>query len=170
MDEFSRQTLAFPGGTKERINKELKVDFTGARIQNQLTAIHNTTVINRNIMNSQTKEVQSRKKASSIIKLSKQQIKAQHKVRASFASLFDLVAVMCMLAVPVIVYNSLLSQGGIDFPGLSIGADVLREKKLLFMGGGELVLISLFFIYNFKISKFSFGEKIAGIKKKYTKQ
>lgn len=176
MDDFSRQQLAFPGGGKERINKELKVDFTGARIQNQMTAVHNNTVINRNIMNDrppvhfQKKEVDSRRKASSVIKLSKHQIKAQNKIRASFASLFDLLAVICLLAFPVIIFNYLVANGGIDLPGLSLGVQVLKEKKILFMGGGEILLITLFFFYNFKISKFSFGEKVAGIQKKYKKQ
>jgi hypothetical protein len=176
MDEFSRQVLTFPGGSKERVNKELKVDFTGARIQNQLTAVRNDTVMNRNIMNYRSpvhfhkKEVESRKKASSVIKLSKQQIKAQNKIRASFASLFDLAAAICLLAIPIIFFNYLIAQGGIDLPGLSLGVKVLKEEKILFMGGGEIILISLFFFYNFKISKFSFGEKIAGIQKKYKKQ
>jgi predicted component of type VI protein secretion system len=176
MDEFSRQSLAFSGGSKERVNKELRVDFTGARIQNQQTAIRNDIVVNGNIMNDrppvhfQKREVEIRKKASSTIKLSKQQIKAQNKIRASFASLFDLAAVICLLAIPVIFFNYLIAQGGIDLPGLSLGVQVLKEEKILFMGSGEIVLISLFFFYNFKISKFSIGEKVAGIQKKYKKQ
>jgi pSer/pThr/pTyr-binding forkhead associated (FHA) protein len=176
MDTFSRELLAFPGGTKERVNKELKVDFTGARIQNQLTSVHNNTSINRNIMNSrpashfQKKEIEVRKKASSMIKLSKEQIKAQNKIRASFASLFDLAAVICLLAIPVIIFNYLITTGGIDLPGLSMGVKALKEEKFLFMGSGEIFLITLFFFFNFKISKFSFGEKVAGIQKKYKKQ
>ena len=175
MDAFSRDMLAFPGGERERVAKDLKVDFTGARIQNQLTSIRNNYGANKNIMNDrpehfQRKEVETRKKASSYIRLSKEQIKSQNKIRASFASLFDLIFVISLLAVPIAAMNYFIGNGGIDLPGISLEVSFLKQEKALFMGVGEILLIGLFFMLNFRVLKFSFGEKIAGIQNKYTKQ
>lgn len=174
MDAFSRDLLAFPGGGKQRVAKELQVDFTGARIQNQLTSIKNNYALNTHIMNRpahfQRKEVESRKKASSYIRLSKEQIKSQNKIRASFASLFDLIFVICLFAVPVVGMNYFIANGGIDLPGLSLESSFLKQEKAVLMGVGEILIIGLFFLLNFRVLKFSFGEKIAGIQGKYKKQ
>ena len=54
--------------------------------------------------------------------------------------------------------------------GLALEVTFLKEERTILMGLGEVLLIGIFFFVNFRFLKFSFGEKVAGIQKKYIKQ
>lgn len=159
MDRNSVDALTFPGMSKERIGHELRVDFTGARIANQaysqspkgVQASHVPTV---------NKEIEVRKKIQSKIKLSKQEIKLRNKVRASMASTLDVVFLIMMIAMPLIVTNIIIL----------FNAQALRSYRLPMMLASEVIFVGLYYVVNFKLLRFTLGEKFSGLEKIYEAQ
>lgn len=153
-DAEAMKLLSFPGPMKDRASYELKVDFTGARIQNQIN--------NKKIKASQkiqydpshAKEIELRKQAHSRLKLPKEEIKANHKFKAMISSLLDMALLGAFLYVPYHFQDFIPS----------------KEHKLFALIVVEIFAASIFLAVNFKSSKFSFGEKISGIEKLYQNQ
>jgi hypothetical protein len=150
--------LTFPGPNKERISYELRMDFTGARIQNQLYEKQTPYGYKETIHVSHVKEFELRKKAKSQIKLSKQEVLDQHKSLSLMANFLDTILILSVIGTPLVMMNSL----GVPF------ARHGARNKLGIVLVIELVVLSIFIYLNYKRDKFTIGEKITGLKKIYT--
>ncbi len=157
MSPDSVDALTFPGPFKDRMVYELKADFTGARIQNQVQTSRRNT--NRESTEaSRIREIDLRKKVKSKVKVSKQEIRSRHKVLSTVSSLIDAFLAFTALCLPLLLISKVL-PAGFD-----------KNAKLFVLLGLEVVAITTYFIFNFKISKFTLGEKITGIEKYYLEQ
>jgi hypothetical protein len=158
MDPQSVDALTFPGAVRDRQSHGLQLDFTGARMINQ--GLVNPATVERKPTSSANQELEARKKAKSTIKLSKQEIKLRNKKRASLASTFDVILMIFSIAAPLLASNVLILMS----------PTLIQEHRLMFMLGSVLLCVVLFFILNFKVLKFTIGEKISGIEDLYKKQ
>ncbi len=158
MSPDSVEALTFPGPFKDRLNYELKADFTGARIQNQIQnkAARNTNKVSADA--SRIREIDLRKKVKSKLKVSKQEIRARHRVLSIISSLIDAFLAFTVLCLPLLLISKLMPSG-FD-----------KNAKMIVLLGLEVVAITLYYIFNFRISKFTIGEKITGIEKSYLEQ
>lgn len=157
MSPDSIEVLTFPGPYKDRLNYELKADFTGARIQNQLSN-KVTYVTKASNQASHAKEIDLRKKVKSKLKVSKQEIRSRHKFLSAVSSMIDLFMAFTILCLPFLLISKLIP---VDFE---------KDIKIIVLIGLEVVAIAIYYILNFRLSKFTFGEKISGIEKKYLNQ
>jgi pSer/pThr/pTyr-binding forkhead associated (FHA) protein len=158
VDAEAADLLTFPGHFKDRMNYELKADFTGARIQNQLSNKRLSVIPKIRMNESHVREVDLRKKIQSRIKLSKQEIRSRFKFQAFLATIFDSTALFLILSIPVFLISQLV-------PGTATKEQKLYALVTLMGLGG-----STFFLVNFKVSKFTVGEKLSGIKERYLNQ
>lgn len=157
-DQEALDVLTFPGPLKDRMSYELKIDFTGARIQNQ-QANKNLSVIPKvNLDASHAKEIDLRKRAKSKLKVSKQEIRARHKFAAFLSSLLDAFVMFVIMCLPLLLMNKFV-------PGT-----MSKNQKLISILILEVASVGIFFMSNFKIAKFTIGERLFGIQEKYQKQ
>ncbi len=157
MSPDSVDALTFPGPFKDRMNYELKADFTGARIQNQ---VQNSRV-NTNRASTEAshiREIDLRKKVKSKLKVSKQEIRSGHKLLSIVSSLIDSFLAFSVLCLPLLLIAKVI-PAGFD-----------KNSKVFVLLGLEVVAIVAYYILNFKISKFTIGEKISGIERLYLEQ
>ncbi len=158
MDLNSIQALTFPGPSKDRAAHELNLDFTGAR---QINQGGNLPVSKKKQHGpNHKKEVDLRKFAKSKIKLSKQEIKLRNKSHSTFSTTVDTVFMLISVITPLVILNLV----SLKSPSL-IG----QQKNAIFITI-EMMTILLTWYWNFKVRKFSFGEKLAGIEKLYRDQ
>jgi len=148
--------LTFPGPFKDRLNYELKADFTGARILNQTG--QNSLPPNYSQEASHIREIDLRKKVKSKLKLSKQEIRTRNKFTSLVSTFLDGVAFAVVLSIPLFIVSRLVSS------------KVDQSQKLSFLITLELTALGIFIISNYKLSKFTIGEKLSGIKKLYSNQ
>jgi hypothetical protein len=146
--------LTFPGRTKERIAFELRADFTGARTQNQIN--FNNNQLPKSILPtlSLAKEIAIRKRAKSPIKVSKASVHENNKGVSFIAKSVDYLCLFLSLLLPFYMTNFLSDE--LDYFQLLIITIVI-----------ELLSIGNFYLYNFKKRKFTIGEALSGIQKKY---
>lgn len=157
-DAEALEYLTFPGPFKDRLNYELKADFTGARIQNQAMTKKYKAIPKMAATASHEKEIEMRIKAKSKIRLTKDGIKSRHKFLSSMALASDFLLMGAFLAIPVAaIFMTDLSK--LD-----------QRLRIAILVGSELAVFSSFMYLNFKISKFTFGERVMGIKSKYLNQ
>lgn len=159
MDKNSVEALTFPGVAKDRIGHELRVDFTGARMANQ-SYMQKPNGVQASKVPTVNKEIEVRKKAQTKIKLSKQEVKLRNKVRASMASTLDVVFLCLMIALPLIVTNIVIL----------FNAKAMKTYRLPMMLASELIFVGLYYVINFRILKFTLGEKFSGIQQIYEAQ
>lgn len=156
MPQDAIDALTFPGPFKDRLNYELKADFTGARIQNQL---NNKRPVAPDLeTKSHEQEIKLRRKIKSNIKLSKQEIRLQNSFLAITSTILDGATLVAVMFLPVI------------FAGRIIPSRVPHNQRLIFLIASVVIFGLVFFIVNFKKMKFTFGERVAGIKELYDKQ
>ncbi len=166
MDNYAVDNLTFPGPKKERMDYELKADFTGARIQNQLyTHAHPDNLLNTP---SQAKEIALRKKAQTRIILSKQEIKLRSLSQVHSARWIDGILTFFVFLLPIIYVNSASRFGGI--PWLELSAEIVNKHRMNLIGAGEIFFSGMFFIINSRLMNFSIGEKLMGVEKLYQDQ
>lgn len=160
MENQAILSLTFPGATQDRMAHELKLDFTGARQMNQnhFTQAHGPKTAKTS--QSIHREIEVRKQANSKIKLSKFEIKQRNKVRASMASTIDVILLILAIGFPLIVTNLIIL----------FKPTMLQNYRLPVMLLSEIVFVSLYFLVNFKMLKFTLGEKLAGIQDLYCAQ
>ncbi len=158
MDPGSVDALTFPGAARDRQSHGLQLDFTGARMINQGQA--NSLVPEKKPTTSANKELEVRKKANSRIKLSKQEIKLRNKKQASLASTLDVLFILFAFAVPLISSNLIIL----------LNPTLLQQHRLSVMFGAISISVGIFLVLNFKLLKFTIGEKIAGIQKLFNQQ
>lgn len=147
MTPDSVDILTFPGPSKNRVDYELKADFTGARIQNQ--QYHEKLQAAAEVRGHE-KEVYLRKKASSKILLSKQEIRAQYKIRSLITTFLDGGLVFFFLFFPMLIFSKKLAP-------------------LFLLGTGVASAIACFFV-TYKLMKFTLGEQLLGFQDLYKKQ
>ncbi len=147
MDRESVELLTFTGA--DRMNSELRADFT--TVQNQKNLQEIGAQVPKRANPNKAKPAKPRAPAT------KQTVKAQHKTLASVAILIDVVLLIFFACLPVLVFDSQ------DKP--KVGVTDIKSNKLLFILVLELVLVIGFFFLNFKVLKFSVGERLAGIRK-----
>lgn len=157
-DAEALEFLTFPGAFKDRLNYELKVDFTGARVQNQLMNRQNKVIPKKAAAASHEKEIEIRKKAQSKIRLTKEGIKSRNKFLSFLALMTDYLFMGAFMTMPIAVFIT----GRI--------ATLDQNLKITAVIVSEIVIISAFIYLNFKITKFSIGERFCGIKAKYQNQ
>lgn len=146
MDEASIKAFTFAGNKKERAIYGLKVDFTGAEAQKVL----------QGSLPKQTSRLKA--KRIHVQKFSKEQIKSKYVVRSTLASFFDIIFVSFSLLSPVFLTHF--------YP--RIGQHMKGDSTTFIIF--EISFLMIFFILNFKILKFSFGEKLVGIEEMYLNQ
>jgi pSer/pThr/pTyr-binding forkhead associated (FHA) protein len=160
LDPITVSALTFPGRAVDRNAHNLQLDFTGARALNQNMLKSVSKNDKRPTSGSINKEVETRIAAHSKIKLSKQEIRLKFKKKSSLASTLDAVLMIFSLAAPLFVINLLIFM------------------RLPFLDGHKLeaigisVAASSLFVYlvNFKMMKFTLGEKLTGIQGTYLNQ
>lgn len=158
MDPQSIQALTFPGLPKDRAAHGLQLDFAGARMINQG---HSGLQVGDNRPTSTgNKDLEVRKKAQSKIKLSKQEIKLRNKKATSLSATLDTIFFFASVALPLVITNVLIMAN----PAL------IKNNRLMVMGVSVVVGLTLFYFINFRLLKFTLGEKFAGIQKLYEKQ
>lgn len=167
MDKKTIEFLTFPGPHKDRINYELKADFTGARIQNQLYAREHHGETNATF---QAREIDLRKKAHSRIRLSKKEIKSKNKILSLLSVLIDFTILMSVIFLPIIFIENLAKTQELKLALWNLPSGFVLQNKSIIIAVFELILISLFVVLNTKILKFSIGEKLTGIEDLYIRQ
>lgn len=155
-DKEASAILTFAGEENNKEKNDLRLDFTGARIANQ--AASRTENGRVKVANSFVREVELRKKLKSKIKLSKQEIRNRHKGVALFATLIDGFLLFLIVAIPFFLSR---------YTG---PAELKKSKRILVFFIIEAFAIPTFILKNFKSAKFTFGEKVAGIKELYEQQ
>jgi hypothetical protein len=153
------ELLSFPGRFKDRINYELRIDFTGARVQNQqYQKEHPHEVLSA----FQAKEIALRKKANSKIHLSKEEIRNNNKVLGWLSTLIDMTFLVAMVVLPLIYFHSIDSAGPVRFLTWDFPEESFHKHKVLIICCIEMIGLSTYFFSKTKM-KYSVGEKIAGI-------
>lgn len=158
MDPESIRAITFLGAAKDRQSHGLQLDFTGARMINQ--GLVESPANEKKPTSSANKELEVRKIVQSKIKLSKQEIILRNKNRASLAATIDIILFFFVLALPLIASNVLIV----------ISPSVVQEHRLKFILVSVVVFGGLYFLLNFKVLKFTMGEKFAGIEKLFDDQ
>ncbi len=158
MDPASVHMLTFPGALRDRQSHGLQLDFTGARLLNQGPVHPNFP--EKKPTSSSNKELELRKKIKSNIKLSKHEIRIRNKNRALLASTLDVFLVLFSIAFPLILMNLLI----ILIP------TIIQQNRLPVMLAVVVSCLTGFYIFNFKVFKFTLGEKLTGIQKLHNQQ
>lgn len=158
LDEEAKQVLSFPGDSKQRMDYELKMDFTGARLKNQEIQRTNFQSKSKQRRGADLKEVELRKKLKSRIKLSKEEIKEQNKSLTFTAYIINYLISLIIFIAPFVIIVKFT-------PG-----ELTRQQKVIALVLLELFGLGTFALANFRLAKFSLGERLAGIKKIYEKQ
>lgn len=155
MDDQSIRALTFPGGIRNQSLYGLELDFTGTRLINQslLTSQKNSEL-------SINKGLESRIKANSMNKLSKEEIKIKHRELASTAKTIDMLLMVFSFAIPLIIINSIAL----------INKSLILDNRLIVLGIMEVLFVLLTYFINFRLLKFSLGEHLSGVEKKYRNQ
>lgn len=167
MDKKTIEFLTFPGPHKERINYELKADFTGARIQNQLYAREHQGETNATY---QAREIDLRKKAHSKIRLSKKEIKSNNKLLTILSLLIDFTILLSVIFLPIIFIENLAKAQEVKLALWNLPSGFVHQNKSMIIAVFEIIIISLFVVLNTKILRFSIGEKLTGIEDLYIRQ
>ena len=153
--------LTFPGPFKERVQYELKADFTGAREKNQAW---NKRHPSEKSSAFSSHEVDLRKRARTKIRLSKDEIRSKSPLLSTLSFVIDLAILLVMILLPV-YFISRASQSG--FAGLP--PEHFTTSKVVYIGIMEVVVIALY-LSSQKYMKYTIGEKISGIEDLHQKQ
>lgn len=155
------EILTFPGPFKERMQYELKADFTGAREKNQ---DWNKTHPGQKSSLFSMKEVELRKRAKTRIRLSKDEIRSKSPLLSSLSFVIDLAILLGMILFPVYFINQVSKTGF-----LGIAGEHFQSSKVLYITVLEVIVIGIY-LSSQKFMQYTVGEKIAGIQDLHQKQ
>lgn len=144
MDEEALNILVLSDEKQEKKSNKFRLDFTSARLQNK-NIFNGASLVPQNNRKKPLKvavPVQARKKLSS-----KEEIKSTHKFEAQMSKMIDCLALIAIIYFPMMITKI--------YP--------VTHKGVLFIAL-ELVMISLFLMFNFVMGKFTIGEQVSGIK------
>ena len=161
LDQTLIEVLTFPGPFKERMQYELKADFTGAREKNQ---DWNKTHPGEKSSVFSMKEVELRKKAKTRIKLSKDEIRSKSPLLSTLSFVIDLGILLAMILLPVYLINR-AARTGI----LGISAEHFLSAKIVYITILEIMVVGIY-LASQKFLRYTIGEKIAGIEDLHQKQ
>lgn len=155
MDPDSTSTLTFPGPFKERVEHELKIDYTGAH------SVGGKDDFNARNSNSQQS---IRKKLIKPAPPTKAQIKSQNKGKATFALIIDLILLVAFAGlIPLKIIDWMSKQAQVELGSfVMIKADI-DHNRLVILGFMVVIMAAIFSLINFRKKGFSMGERIAGI-------
>lgn len=162
MEQRMIEMLTFPGPFKDRLQYELKADFTGARDKNQAWN-KNHPGEKSSVYSAQ--EVDLRKRARTRIKLSKDEIKSKSPLLSSFSFVIDLSILLSMILLPVYLVNRIIHSGGF----LGISADNIASAKVVVLTIMEIAVIAAYLMSQ-RYMRYTVGEKISGIEDLHQKQ
>jgi hypothetical protein len=161
------QILRFPGGDDDRATRFMQLDFSPSpfkqqqKLPDQLKKEMSPTEKSfRKKPLSVVQEINIRKNANTKLKLSKQEIKLRNKSKSSLASTIDIIVLLFVIALPLILLNIIML----------IGSGILSTYRLELFLSLEFTFTLVFYYLNFKIWKFSVGERLSGIQKLYEDQ
>lgn len=155
------EVLTFPGPFKERMQYELKADFTGAREKNlDWNKKHPGEKSSVYSMH----EIELRKKGRTKIRLSKEEIKSKSPLLSSLSFVIDLAILLSMILLPVYSINK-ASQGGF----LGIPGSHFSSGKIAYISVMEILVITLYLMSQ-KYMRYTIGEKISGIEDLHRQQ
>lgn len=155
------EILTFPGPFKERMQYELKADFTGAREKNQ---DWNKTHPGDKSSVFSMKEVELRKRAKTKIRISKDEIRSKSPLLSSLSFVIDLAILLAMILMPVYFINRVSRVG---MMGISPGH--FLSSKIIYITVLEIIVVGLY-LASQKYMRYTIGEKIAGIEDLHQKQ
>ena len=149
MDPESVSAITFKGPARDRQSAGLKLDYTGAGMVNQgmLDLIGNEKNTAANVKNTK-------------FKLTKQEIILKNKSKASLGSTIDTILMFIVLAIPLITSNVLIF----------LSPALFQEYRLKIMFALVVAFLGVYFYINYKVLKFTLGEKLAGIEKLFLEQ
>ncbi len=156
-DQEAFEVLTFPGPLKDRLAYELKADFTGARGQNQKSGGRRGKSATKEEDDTRKLEIELRKKIKSKIKLSKEEIRSRYRMKGILAALVDVGSFLIVLSAPLFLINYFAPTAP-------------AEERLTIIFALEGLFLATFILGNFKLSKFTLGEKVTGISKIYSDQ
>jgi pSer/pThr/pTyr-binding forkhead associated (FHA) protein len=156
-DAEAFEVLTFPGPMKDRLAYELKADFTGARVKNQRSGGRRGKAATKEEDDTRKLEIELRKKIKSKIKLSKEEIRARYRFTGVLASFVDVGSLLILLAAPLLLIGHFAPQAK-------------GQERLTIILTLEGLFLATFLLVNFKLSKFTLGEKLTGISKIYSQQ
>ena len=150
MDPNSTNILTFPGPFKERVDHELKIDYSNNPKLRDETGTH---ALKQNM----------RKKFLKAAPANKAEVKGQHKGKAALALTID-IAVLLVIAtfIPVKILQWMATQPKIKLGSVVLlNSDINQHKVMIFLG--LVVLVGLIFtLINFRKKGFSIGETLSG--------
>lgn len=153
--------LTFPGPFKERMQYELKADFTGAREKNQdwnkkhpgeKSSVHSI------------QEIELRKKGRTKIRLSKEEIRSKSPLLSTLAFVIDLAILLSMILLPVFFVNKFAQSGFMGIPGAHF-----TSGKIAYISVLEIIVLAIY-LASQKFMKYTVGEKISGIEDLHRQQ
>ena len=149
MDPESVTAITFKGPARDRQRVGLKLDYTGAGMVKQGIL---------DLLGNEKKTPGNVKKIK--FKLTKQEIILKNKSKASLSSTIDIILVFIALAIPLITSNVLIIMS----PAL------FQQYRLKMMFASVVAFGGVYFYINYKVLKFTLGEKLSGIEKLYLDQ
>ncbi|GEM_PF-1527831 len=155
MDPDSTSTLTFPGPFKERVEHELKIDYTA-----------NHKVGGRDDFNIHTSQQQVRKKLITPAPLTKAQVKSEHKTKALVAISIDIVLLILIAGIgPLKVLSWMSQQAQVEIGKMVIIKADIDHHRLMILAVMVVLAATIFSLINFRKKGFSLGEKFTGFPK-----
>jgi pSer/pThr/pTyr-binding forkhead associated (FHA) protein len=158
MDQDVVELLTFRGSQRSRVNYELKPDYTGLRLSRK-----NQKELEKGLVNHNRPQVEAKLSPYANRPESKTEILSRHPLIAGQARIIDTFLLVLLFALPFLLMNFAMSQGGINLPGLRLDVERLREHRTFLIAFAELLIIMGFSVMNNRVLKYSLGERISGI-------
>jgi pSer/pThr/pTyr-binding forkhead associated (FHA) protein len=153
-DTQAINALSFPGPMKERITHGLKADYTGMKHFHQPD--DKKALLPKNITPGEALARAGEQKRK--IQVSKYEIRGMNKKESTASTVIDIVTAFIALGIPLLVLNSFVPESAQE------------SQRMNFLIILEVVAFVIYYVANFKLSKFTLGEKFSGIEKLYLKQ
>lgn len=150
-DEDALRFLTFNSDSKNRMDYLLKTDVTSGKISAALP-------INGDGVPSipKSSEMPKRKILKGKLKLSKHEIRAKNKSTSAMAAFIDIIALIMIFLLPIL--------------GVATAPIETQEGRIYALVGMEILCLTSYVLFNFKVAEFTIGEKLSGIRELYYNQ
>lgn len=150
-DEDALRLLTFKGDSKDRMDYLLKTDITSGKIAPALPisadGVHSIP---------KSAEMPKRKILKGKVKLSKHEIRAKNKSTSAMAAFIDVIALILIFLLPIL--------------GVATAPIETQEGRIYALVGMEILCLTSYVLFNFKVAEFTIGEKLSGIREMYYNQ
>jgi FHA domain len=150
LDDEARNLLTFDGDKKGRFDFAIRADFTGARLKK--LSSQRKTFARTKLSPDTLAESEPQKREKRLIRLSREEFFNKHKTRALICHFVNLLIPLLLISAPLFV--------SFDF----------TDRNILIIVILELIIQTLFAYFNYRLSHFSVGERISGLKNLYQNQ